>query len=426
MQVSADNQRLSEPGNKLETINNSLGDRLNAPLPAVVAWLDNNVGLELSRILSERGVPVIALAVDARNYRCKTRYVERVIEVATGDSGLVTALESLRPSIPKGAIFCPTTDGLAQIASENQARLASHYRMAIADQNSLRMLGDKEKVDALARKAGVSVPQTWVVSTATDIEVVLESCTFPLIVKPSIRTDAWWEAFEEKALKVDDQAQLSQVLESSVALAPSLIVQEWIEGGDANMFFYLSYFGSAGSCLAELVGQKIRQWPPLTGVGSSSMQVDAPGIIKAAHRLIGKTNFRGFCEIEFKRREGTDDFYLIEANVGRPSLHASLAESSGIEMQCLMYCDCAGMPLPAGREVSHPGAKCVVWRFELQAAWMAIKSGELSALDWIIWLKGRIRSVDIHFADRKVIWAGFVTPAVSKIIRRLRMKFSLP
>ena len=36
-------------------------------IPAVVAWLDNNVGLELSRILSKHGIPVIALAVDVKN-----------------------------------------------------------------------------------------------------------------------------------------------------------------------------------------------------------------------------------------------------------------------------------------------------------------------------------------------------------------------
>lgn len=383
----------------------------NEVIPAVVAWLDNNVGLELSRILSKHGIPVIALAVDVKNYRCKTRFVQRIVAVPSGDKGLLQALDELSHSLPGGAVFCPTTDALAFVASKNRVRLEQTYRMAIANEDTLEMLGDKAQVSKLVKKVGISLPQTWTVSAVEEIQPLIDACTLPLIVKPSVRTDAWWTTIREKAFRIDTRAELENALQKCVGLAPSIIVQEWIEGDDSNMFFYHSYIGRDRQCLAELVGQKLRQWPRITGVGASSVQVDVPKLNQISRKLLDSTDFHGFCEIEYKRREGTDDYYFIEANVGRPSLHAALAESCGIEMQHTMYCDCTDMPLPEANEVKYSRAKSVVWRFELQAVARAWLDKELTLYGWIKSLAGRSRSLDLHLDDPAVVWAGFLQPA---------------
>ena len=116
--------------------------------------------------------------------------------------------------------------------------------------------------------------------------------------------------------------------------------------------------------------------------------------------------------IQFKRKEGTDDFYFIEANVGRSTLNMPVAEACGIELQYTIYCDCADLPLPEARFVSHPEAKCIVWHLDLKRALQGIKQGELSVADWLRSLSGPVLATDVHWDDPKVIWA--------KVLRGLR------
>ena len=314
---------------------------------------------------------------------------------------------SFRSASELGTQYLERAEGQALKTAET----VSFLSMAIANEDTLEMLGDKAQVSKLVKKVGISLPQTWTVSAVEEIQPLIDACTLPLIVKPSVRTDAWWTTIREKAFRIDTRAELENALQKCVGLAPSIIVQEWIEGDDSNMFFYHSYIGRDRQCLAELVGQKLRQWPRRTGVGASSVQVDVPKLNQISRKLLDSTDFHGFCEIEYKRREGTDDYYFIEANVGRPSLHAALAESCGIEMQHTMYCDCTDMPLPEANEVKYSRAKSVVWRFELQAVARAWLDKELTLYGWIKSLAGRSRSLDLHLDDPAVVWAGFLQPA---------------
>ena len=72
----------------------------------------------------------------------------------------------------------------------------------------------------------------------------------------------------------------------------------------------------------------------------------------------------------------------------------------------------------------HPGAKCIVWRFELHSAIEAMRNGELSFGSWIKSLKGRKRSVDIHFRDPMVFWLGFGLVFLQSIARNVKARLS--
>ena len=55
--------------------------------------------------------------------------------------------------------------------------------------------------------------------------------------------------------------------------------------------------------------------------------------------------WRGFAEIEFKREEGTDDFYLIEINTRTTNFNSMIA-ACGINMPYVAYRDLCGEALP--------------------------------------------------------------------------------
>lgn len=384
-------------------------------IPAVVGWLDNGVGPNVCRALFKHGVPVVALAKNKDSVECKTRYAERVIEVPQGDSGIIPALNSIKDLFPEGAVFCPTNDALAQTINSQQARLASNFKIASPQPNKLALLGDKAKVSDLLARTGILYPETWILDSRSDIGSIVKKCRYPVIVKPSVKTSEWWDTFQKKAFRAETPEALTETLNMCVELAPSIIVQEWIDGPDSNMYSFNSYVGKSGRLLAGLVCQKLRQAPALIGVGSLAMHCEEPGVSEPAMRLIREADFRGLSSVQFKRQEGTRNFYFIEANVGRPALNAPIAEACGMEMQYTMYCDCADLPLPAARYVRFPGAKAIVWRTDLRRSLAGIRSNEMKISDWFDSLTGRLRSIDIHLDDPKVIF--------EIVIRKIQKQF---
>ncbi|MBO6658249.1 MAG: hypothetical protein JJ934_15235 [Pseudomonadales bacterium] len=387
-------------------------------IPAVVGWLDNGVGPSLCRALFKHGVPIVALVRNKNNVECKTRYVKHVIEVPEGDAGIIDALNANSNLFPEGAVFCPTNDALAHIINSQQKRLSSTYKIGSPDPATLALLGDKSKVNDLLARAKILHPKTCSICSKNEIPAIVEGCRYPVIVKPSVKSTEWWDALHKKAIRAESPESLIRILNRCLELAPSLIVQEWIDGPDSNMYSFYSYVGKNGNLLAGLTCQKLRQAPAATGVGSIAMQCEEPRVSEPSLRLIQESGFRGLSSMQFKRREGTQDYYFIEANVGRPGLNTPVAEACGVELQYTMYCDCADLPLPTDRYVRFPGAKAVVWKLDLNRSLEGILSGEISVLDWLSTLTGRVRSIDIHLDDPNVLSVRLIR-SVKKNTRKM-------
>lgn len=79
---------------------------------------------------------------------------------------------------------------------------------------------------------------------------------------------------------------------------------------------------------------------------------------------------------------------MIEANIGRPTGRSATAETGGVELLATMYCDAAGLPLPADREQRYVGAAWIDLRRDLISAVYHWRRGELGPVDWFRSLRG--------------------------------------
>jgi D-aspartate ligase len=371
----------------------------HAPVPAVIMGLDYTVGLQTSRILHKHGVPVIGLAKNPDKFFCKTRCVQRVIQADMDDESTLSALENLAGSLHQKAVLCPCTNEAVLTVSRFRSRLDPYFLIALPDDQTINALADKAKVEASALQAGLKVPQTWVLSSRAEAEAAAGELTFPGIIKPSIKTFEWWQYCSEKVVQVNNAEELLEFYDLAGQSVPQLILQEWVVGSDAEMYSYYSYIGRDGQILAETVTQKTRQYPPYTGVGCLCVQVEEPRVSEPAKRLLAETGYHGLSSIQFKRHALTDEFYFIEANVGRPALNMPVAENCGVEMQYTMYCDTADLPLPVERSITRPGKKWILWRTDLRSAWHYYKLGELSIIDWLRSVSGNPYRAEISPSD---------------------------
>ena len=83
-----------------------------------------------------------------------------------------------------------------------------------------------------------------------------------------------------------------------------------------------------------------------------------------------------------KRDSLTDEYFIVEPNIGRPTGRSAIAEAGGVELLYTMYCDAVGLPLPANRTQSYKGVKWIHIRFDMQAAIYAWWYGDLTFLEW--------------------------------------------
>lgn len=114
-------------------------------------------------------------------------------------------------------------------------------------------------------------------------------------------------------------------------------------------------------------------------------------------RLFRSLEFHGLGYLEVKRDAASGTFRMIEANIGRPTGRSATAEAGGVELLATMYCDAAGLPLPARREQRYVGAAWIDLRRDLLSAAYHWRREELRPVDRLRSLRAR----DEAFSPRR-------------------------
>ncbi|HEX6248367.1 MAG TPA: hypothetical protein VFZ64_10890 [Nocardioidaceae bacterium] len=356
--------------------------------PAVVIGLDCITGLQTSRILADRGVPVVGVVADRRHWGAHTRACVEVVESPLRGEQLVSTLRSLGPRLDAPAVLFPCTDPSVDTVSRHRDLLEDHFVLPLAPHPTVTMLMDKVSFAAHASSAGHPVPRTEVLTCREDAELVAGSIAYPCVLKPPGKSASWLARTSAKGFAVRDAEQLMELYDRVHGWAQALLLQEWVEGAESQLLSCNAYFGEGGRPLATFVARKIRQWPPDIGTSASGEECRDDEALDHTVRLFGGLGFRGLAYLELKRDARTGRLMLIEANVGRPTGRSAIAEAGGVELVHTAYCDALGLPLPQNREQRYVGAKWLDLRRDAQAATVARRRGTLTMTEWLRWVRG--------------------------------------
>ena len=352
--------------------------------PAVVVGLDCVTGLQTTRLLADRGIPVIAIAANRNHFCVQTRVPRRKVIAPTTGEGLVRALERIGSSLAADdpAFLLPCTDGAVLTISAERERLEPYYRFVLPPHDVIARLMDKVAFAQHAQENGLPIPPTAILRSRDDAERAALSLEYPVVVKPGLKTPTWLASSRAKVYTATDATELLATYDRIRRWAPELIAQSWVEGGEEALYSCNAYFDRAGRPQVTFVARKIRQWPPDTGTSSLGVEVREDAVLDAAVELFTSANYRGLAYVEMKRDERTGAFSIIEPNLGRPTGRSAIAERGGVELLLTAYCDALGLPLPTEREQRYRGVKWIYWRHDLQAAAVAMRRGRLTIGDW--------------------------------------------
>jgi predicted ATP-grasp superfamily ATP-dependent carboligase len=353
-----------------------------------VVGLDNITGLQTARILAAHRVPVIGVVSDPRHFGAQTRACVEVVASSFADDDLVATLRSIDERLDRTSVLFPCSDVTVAALSRRRDDLPARMRLPLASHDVVDMLMDKGSFATYAMSAGLPVPRTAVLQTRVHAEDAAETLTFPCVVKPPVTSPTWRANAGAKAYPVRTPAELLEVYDRVSGWAPSLVAQEWVEGGEEALLSCNAYFDGDGKALVTFVARKVRQWPPRIGTSASGVECRDDELRDATIALFEGTRFHGLAYLEAKRDSRTGRLAIIEPNVGRPTGRSAIAEAGGVELVYTAYCDALDLPLPVNRQQSYGQAKWLDLRRDTQAAAVAMRRGDLTVREWAGSLRG--------------------------------------
>src|SRR5688572_1429808 len=385
----------------------------NSALPmAIVVGLDSITGLQTARILARHGIPVVGVADSARHNCARTRVVERVIEVDTATEALIDALLELGPRLGDRAVLVPCRDVSVLMLARHRERLQQWYHLPLAPTAVIELLMDKLSFTRFAEQHGLPLPATRTLANRRDAERAAAELPFPCIVKPKLQSHVFTRQSGGKVHRVNSAGELLDLYDRYAGYAGGpLLVQQWVEGPDSELYSCNCYFDKNGQPLVTFVARKLRQWPPHAGVSSLGEECRNDEVLDLTLRLFQAAGYYGLGYVEVKRDVRTGKHFIIEPNIGRPTGRSAIAEAGGVELLFTMYCDAVGLPLPAAREQRYHGARWIYWRNDARSAFYYWRRGELTLREWAASWRGRKAEAVFSWSDPLPFITDFINIA---------------
>ncbi|HEX3653477.1 MAG TPA: hypothetical protein VHU18_11715 [Rhizomicrobium sp.] len=376
---------------------------------AVVAGGELN-GLGVARSLGAARVPFVLLDTHATKPAFATRFGKKCIVRALHGPEFVEDLLAVASRFSEKPVLILTEERSVVTVSSAREQLADAFHLTLPARSLTEDLLDKMRFQRLAERHGLSVPRA--ISFGKERrEDPLSNLRFPCVLKPTAKS-AEYDRHFAKAYKVSAPSEVEDLWSRMREVIDELIVQEWIEGADSDVYFCLQYRGSESpSC--SFVGRKICQWPPLVGGTASCIPAPeaAAALISATDKFFEAVGFFGIGSMEFKRDRRDGQFYAVEPTVGRTDYQEEIATLNGVNIPFAAYCGAFGQLPPPRGHVDPPAG----WRDPFGYA----KARLAGAPDPVVELNPRIDFYDAYFrASDPMPFLKLKLPGLKRRLRR--------
>jgi D-aspartate ligase len=331
--------------------------------------------LGIVRSLAARGIPMILVAAGS-GPACHSRHPRHHVVSATEGEALIAALKSIAATLPARPVLFLTEEKSVTSVSERRQEVVADYLITLPDEAKLASLMHKEGFQQLAIGCGSPVPAAVRLQRESDLERLC-ALRFPCVLKPAFKHYGYGDRFK-KAYVVASVAEAAERYREIAPVLADLIVQEWIEGDDSEIYFCLQYVAADQRTVASFVGRKLRSWPPR--IGGTASCISAPEchdeLSDMTSIFFRQVGFVGMGSMEYKRDSRDGRFYMVEPTVGRTDFQQEVATVNGVNIPFAAYCAETGAALPSWQYLQPPK----IWRDPVVDRWSAEEQGSASAL----------------------------------------------
>lgn len=315
-------------------------------IPALVLGMFPN-GLGITRSLAGRGVPVTCVDNDRSMYGMRTRFGRKRWFRALHGPELIEDMLRIKDEFEVPPVVVLTRENSVRTVSEFRAELEPHFRLHLAPHRLVYDLDEKNAFQAMAEAGGFPIPRALALRTEDDF-AGLADLRYPVILKPAAKSREYMARFK-KVYKFDSRAEVEALYREARALSGELIVQEYIPGGDSDIYFCLMFVSEHGAAHPAFVGRKITLHP--AELGTLTRAIPAPEaaaeLTDTSLRFFKSIGYFGMCSMEYKRDARDGRFYMIEPTVSRADYQETIALLNGVDPAYAHYLEAIGQPVDA-------------------------------------------------------------------------------
>lgn len=314
--------------------------------------------LGVVRSLGGAGVPVWVLDTDACSPAMRSRYGRPCLVASLEGDAFMADLRAMLSHVGGRVVLFLTEEKTVGCVSALRSHLPDEVLIRLPEHSRLMQLMHKQGFQELAEAMDAPVPPMVRLQGLADLPKV-HSLSYPCVLKPSEKNYEYGARFK-KAYKVASPDEVESLYRQIEPVLADMVVQEWIEGSDGDIYFCLQYIGGQGEVVSSFPGRKIRSWPPRIGGTASCTAAWEHGqelsdMTAAFFRAVG---FTGMGSMEYKRDPRDGRFHMVEPTVGRTDFQEEVATVNGCNVPLMAYCHELGLPLPEVQPVQPPR----IWR----------------------------------------------------------------
>ncbi len=281
--------------------------------------------------------PIICASFDVKSIS-RTRFADyRVVEGIDEPEVLLATLREMGEELCSAGRFpflVTCGDFYARIVSQHKAELERWFYTPVVDFAVLDLVTQKENFYRVCDEVGVAYPRTRFLDCSDpSAEADDSGFTYPLVAKPSNSAAYHYAEFEgkKKVFYVDEPAELRRIFDAlkRSCYDESLIVQEYVGGGDSHMhavYLYADEHSDVSFCVCGHVGLEDHA-PGAIGNAVAMAGEKNPELEEAAARFVKRVGYHGMGTFDAKwdERTGTYKFLEMNARPGRSSWIVLLA-----------------------------------------------------------------------------------------------------
>src|SRR5262249_15543014 len=307
--------------------------------------------LYLARCFGGTSVRVGTAGPDRRDVIFRARYGRRTGTIASWDrpDSVLADLEEIAASCAQPPVLFYDNDEQLGFVSRNRDRLLKAYRLLLPDPDLVEALIDKRQFGILAQACGLTVPRQIGSLDVDGPDAALAKLRLPCVIKPDLRK-GWFSPSElfvdgpNKAFVVSTPSELRARWADVARHVPSFVVQEYIPGGEDQIYSFHAYVEPAGTVNGWFLGRKLRTFPRNAGISTFLELVHEPALAEVGFDIARRIGIVGPMKMDFKR-DPAGTFHLLEINA-RFNLWHRLGAASGVNLPLIAYRDLTGIAVP--------------------------------------------------------------------------------
>lgn len=340
-------------------------------------------GQSVARSLGRLGISVYGVHGDYRSPAACSRYWRqnffRDLSKASEKASVDWFLRLAR-KIGSPPVLIPTDDQSCLFVDDNAEALHQEYLFPKQPVGLSHSLLNKQQMYFLCKEKSIPTPETIFPKSREDIIRFIKEAKFPLVLK-GIDTVALQHRFGVRMVIAKDAETLLYWYDKMEASdSTNIMLQEYISGGDDEVWLFNGYFDNESNCLFGMTGRKLRQHPAYMGITSLGVCERNEAVLELTKSFMKSIGYRGVIDIDYKYHAKTKKYYLLDPNPRTGSSFRIFVDSNGMDVVRALYLHLTGQNLKLG--FFQEGRKWLMESYDIKSSLRYWRDGNLSLLNY--------------------------------------------